>query len=513
MKVKFILTLALGLMVSLAAAPGTAQDKQGSGPDFESFTWTEINDDAAWSPRAGLQVVELRNTFYMMGGRTPIDPRIIPVPGASEIWSDVWRSRDKGASWRRILDTAGEHHWPPRAYFEALTKGRYMYVLGGQDFNIIDNPFPGGPEQIPVSQFFNDVWRSRDGEHWTQMTAAAGWEGRAGLTAVVHRGEIYVMGGSFNDDEAIGPAGPARVYFNDVWKSRNGSDWELLTDDAPWAKRAGARVVSKGGYLYLVGGEAGFLCQPQPCDPPYFNDVWRSRDGVEWELVTDDAPWSPRPGHVVVVYRNHMVLFGGFGLSDDFTDPFGAGNPLDVWVSRNGYDWRQVSDSPWNAVSPEEGKYDFDALVARSGRGFGRKAIYTFGGDRETFDFTDLDNYLNVDNDVWSFAPHLRRGGHWDKDAVATVPTEPSLSAAPNPFNPSTMIQFNVPAASRVELEIFDIGGRRLRTLVREEMAAGSHTVEWNGRDIDGRAVASGVYLSRLRIGETVLTERLVLTK
>lgn len=503
------------LGVVLTAAPAAFAGWR-FGPEFEDFTWTEVNEDAPWAARAGLQVVELRHKFYLMGGRTPIDPAIIPVPGASQIWSDVWRSRDRGASWQRVLDTDGADHWPARAYFEAVTKGRHMYVLGGQDFTIIDNPVPGGPPQIAVSQFFNDVWRSRNGVHWTRMTAAAGWDGRAGLSAVVHRGHIYVMGGSFNDDEAIGPQGPERVYFNDVWKSRNGRDWVQVTDDALWAARAGARVVSKNGYLYLVGGEAGFLCAPQPCEPPYFNDVWRSRDGVEWEMVTADAPWAPRPGHVVVVYRNHMVLFGGFGLSNDPTDPFGAGNPRDVWVSRNGADWEQVSDSPWNAVSPAEIKYDFDALVARGGRGNWRQSIFTFGGDRETFDFTDFTNYLNVDNDVWRFAPDGFGGGDHHREDVsagAITPLVVELAASPNPFNPATIMSFNVPVTARVDLDVFDVAGRRLKTLVSGELSAGAHTVTWDGRDNDGRGVASGVYLARLRVGTEVLTERMILSK
>ena len=80
----------------------------------------------------------------------------------------------------------------------------------------------------------------------------------------------------------------------------------------------------------------------------------------------------------------------------------------DVWVSEDGNAWEQVSGAPWNAVSPEEIKYDFDALAVTGGRGGQRPSIYTFGGDRETFDFTDPDNYLNVDNDVWQFTPP-----HW----------------------------------------------------------------------------------------------------
>lgn len=177
-----------------------------------------------------------------------------------------------------------------------------------------------------------------------------------------------------------------------------------MTDNAHWTPRAGAQVVVKDGYMVLLGGEDGFTCESQSRCPPYFNDVWRSRDGENWELVTESAAWSPRPGHHAVVVLDHIVLFGGFGLSLDPADPFKASNPMDVWISRDGATWQQVSDSPWNASSPEEIKYDFDALTVWGGAGGFRPSILTFGGDRETFNFADPTNFLNVDNDVWSFS-------------------------------------------------------------------------------------------------------------
>ena len=369
--------------------------------DFNNYSWEEVAAGNRWEPRAGLQALELGDRFYVMGGRTPRPPMTVPpIPGDSEIWSDVWVSEDRGASWEKILDTGGDH-WAARAYFKALVKDDWLYVLGGQDFNLIELPFCAGqppeicPPFVSQSQFFNDVWRSKDGINWEAMTNSAGWEGRAGLSAAVLGDEIYVLGGSTNDDTAIVGGPPTRIYYNDVWKSRDGANWTRVADNAPWAARAGAVLVTKGDYLYLLGGEFGFLCEPQPdCQLPYFNDVWRTLDGVKWEQVTDSAGWSPRPGHQCGVLQDNLVCFGGFGLPS---------NPVDVWVSEDGANWSLLDQAPWNARSPEDIKYDFDIVVTDPDSIDPRPAIFTFGGDRETFDFNDPLNYLRIDDDVWIF--------------------------------------------------------------------------------------------------------------
>ena len=67
----------------------------------------------------------------------------------------------------------------------------------------------------------------------------------------------------------------------------------------------------------------------------------------------------------------------------------------------------------------------------------------------------------------------------------------------PNPFNPSTTIEYTLPAASQVELTIYDILGQRVATLVDGHRPAGTHQVTWDGRS-DGVPVASGVYLYRM---------------
>ena len=81
----------------------------------------------------------------------------------------------------------------------------------------------------------------------------------------------------------------------------------------------------------------------------------------------------------------------------------------------------------------------------------------------------------------------------------------------PNPFNPSTVIPYQLPAPTRVRLEIFNILGQRVTTLVDGERPAGFHTARWNATDASGRAVAAGVYFYRLKGDGVHLTRRMVL--
>lgn len=79
----------------------------------------------------------------------------------------------------------------------------------------------------------------------------------------------------------------------------------------------------------------------------------------------------------------------------------------------------------------------------------------------------------------------------------------------PNPFNPVTNVEFGLPNAEWVTLKIYDLLGREVNTLVNEHLAAGMHTVQWDGTDNAGRPVAGGVYVYRLTVREPGVGKRL----
>lgn len=83
----------------------------------------------------------------------------------------------------------------------------------------------------------------------------------------------------------------------------------------------------------------------------------------------------------------------------------------------------------------------------------------------------------------------------------------------PNPFNGGTIIQYSCAADANVTLNIYNILGQKVKTLVSAPMPAGVHTVSWDGRDDHGGQVASGIYLYRLITGTFVQSKKLVLVK
>jgi hypothetical protein len=94
--------------------------------------------------------------------------------------------------------------------------------------------------------------------------------------------------------------------------------------------------------------------------------------------------------------------------------------------------------------------------------------------------------------------------------AVATLPAGRAAlridAVEPNPFADGTRVRFSVPAEASARLTVVDVSGRTVRTLVDAALPAGPSQVAWDGRDADGRTVASGVYFVRLESGDAVRT-------
>lgn len=91
--------------------------------------------------------------------------------------------------------------------------------------------------------------------------------------------------------------------------------------------------------------------------------------------------------------------------------------------------------------------------------------------------------------------------------------TDRLLGNSPNPFNPLTVIRFVAAVEGTAVLEIYDLRGIRIRTLLRGPIPAGNQAVPWDGTDDAGRTVASGTYFYRLQIGDFDASHKMLLLK
>jgi len=132
------------------------------------------------------------------------------------------------------------------------------------------------------------------------------------------------------------------TFLHDVWRTPDGFQWELVTIGAAWSERIGHTLdsINMGGsigtVLFLTGGMAKTNGPSSTAAPS--NDVWISSNGSTWEALTLDAPWAPRSEHVALMSVENtsdtIVIVGGLGEHEILED---------VWVWKKNpsgsYNW------------------------------------------------------------------------------------------------------------------------------------------------------------------------------
>ena len=148
--------------------------------------------------------------------------------------------------------------------------------------------------------------------------------------------------------------------------------------------------------------------------------------------------------------------------------------------------------------------------------------LYNMGGNqsREVAIVSDMD-----DNNSWEIISCSNLGhvalisggvdaGPTGVGDQGSLPKEFALNQNyPNPFNPSTTIEIVLPVQADINLTVYDILGRRIKTFDNERVPAGVHKVVWDGTSSSGSPVSSGVYFYQLRAGTQVLTKSMMLLK
>jgi hypothetical protein len=210
---------------------------------------------------------------------------------------------------------------------------------------------------------------------------------------------------------------------------------------------------------------------------------------------------------------NHNMSTAIEGISA--TDACGGDIVLAVTVSsdEDGMGGAGNTEEDWDVTTAEDGSQSVALRAERSGQGDGREY---------TVVVTATDASGNSTEQTLTVAVPLSKGNVSDngngkgkgrgKEAVAPLANTLNQNY-PNPFNAQTQISFDIASTGMVRMELFDITGRTIRTLVDQTYTPGRYRVTWDGRDGAGNEVASGMYIYRLSAGTDVMTKRLMLLR
>lgn len=194
-----------------------------------------------------------------------------------------------------------------------------------------------------------NLWHSPDGENWSKIEGLPPVSGRTGLGATWHDGALWVAGGQ-DSTERRGD----RECYSDVWRYRPEAGWDCVQETAAWGPSARHALVSYRGALWLFSGIAepeavssGHLYAGRPIELNHSRKVWRSANGIDWDLLTDGLPWKVMRKTEVIVDGDRLFATGRY--------------TREIWSSDDGVHWRRLTEE-----LPVKGVWD-KAMVAYEG--------------------------------------------------------------------------------------------------------------------------------------------------
>ena len=252
------------------------------------------------------------------------------------------------------------------------------------------------------------------------------------------------------------------------------------------------------------------------------SNVWVSTDyGVNWTDVSASLPerWVtrviPDPNNENIAY----VTFSGIKWKDPQPHVFRTSDLGQTWtdISSN------LPDAPVNAFAVDPLRPNLLFVGTDLGAYFS-----TNTGASWQYLSSNLPMVSVYDMKIHETAYYLAIGTHarsmykFDLNLITDI-EEADITRAintfqlkqnyPNPFNPTTTISFELPENREVSLQIYNLLGEEVKTLLSASLLAGSHHIEWNGTDNFGRRVASGTYIYRLQAGNFSKSRQMILLK
>ena len=262
--------------------------------------------------------------------------------------------------------------------------------------------------------------------------------------------------------------------------------------------------------------------------------------GKVHNVVLEKIEEMPIDEHHSIFHEAHMALFGakmdfefqgqGDSIMLEYIDGLheDSAHVFNIWISKEMDMDNQAlfelkgTDGAGSAMFIGDGKGSFDMSFDGVGHSEGHLRITDADGNVHEIDLSDenaVEKLRELGFDAHHVDPH-NVFFHEDGDAAAKttgdieLPDKFELSQNyPNPFNPTTTIPFSLPKSEHVTLDIYNINGQKVKTLVNEVMSAGSHSVEWNSTSESGARVSSGVYFYKLVAGDQTATKKMSLVK
>jgi ELWxxDGT repeat protein len=282
------------------------------------------------------------------------------------------------------------------------------------------------------------------------------------------------------------------------------------------------QLIDGNGQAFLIATDAG-----------HGAELWRS-DGTTagTEMVKDIYPgnvgglsesYLVAIGNVVYFAANDAVhgielwrsdgTAGGTVMVKDIdpqADPFSSSSPAGLANVDGTLYFRARSSNlegtqPWLSDGTESGTVQIATLYPA-----GNSLASFFTGVNGSIYFSATDGAHG--NELWAMLAGVIGV---DPEDDQTLPRSVSLAQNfPNPFNPRTVIAFDLPTSARVSLCVFDVSGKLLRTLVHgATLDEGHHETAWDGRDESGVMAAAGVYMYRLETGDQTESKAMLLVK
>jgi len=289
---------------------------------------------------------------------------------------------------------------------------------------------------------------------------------------------------------------------------------EVFNGILPWNTPAGSNIPITyqltQPYEY-TGGNLSVMCYV-----PWFDDEpynWATNAAI-WEHTEVDYWAGASTGHnlqpldlndfnIEIVFWSRTlpnILFvcqtEGYG-SITGTVVNNYGEPVrDALVELNYY---------WSTYTNAEGKFRFDIVEPRT---------YSLNISKEEHQSVYIPGIIVTANEVTNLPDNIVLVSYVSNDDSVEKPLATKLQANyPNPFNPSTTIDFTVAKTSAVKIEVFNVKGQLVKRLIDDTFVKGTHSVEWNGLSEQGKSVGSGVYFYRMQTEGRSETRKMVLMK